>query len=117
MLVDDNRELLDVTGKQLEHAGFVVDIFDDPQKAFQAFADHPVKYDVVITDMAMPHLTGTKLIEKLLKVRNDITVYLCTGYSERINETSSLEMGARRYYEKPVDMSQLISDLHLDLSR
>lgn len=58
---------------------------------------------MVITDMAMPDMTGDKLIEENLKIRSDIRVVLCTGFSEKIDESSAKTIGAADYIEKPID--------------
>jgi len=55
-------------------------------EAFKAFEANPDKFDLVISDMTMPGMTGDKLAQKLLAIKPDLPIIICTGYSERVNE-------------------------------
>jgi YesN/AraC family two-component response regulator len=68
-------------------------------KAFQSKADH---FDLVITDMTMPNMTGAYLARKIFEIRKDIPIILCTGFSENINAEKSKDLGIRGYLMKPV---------------
>jgi response regulator RpfG family c-di-GMP phosphodiesterase len=57
--------------------------------------------------MTMPHMTGDKLAMEMLKIRSDLPIILCTGYSDRISEESALEFGIRKYIEKPIETVKL----------
>ena len=71
------------TGKSiLEKLGYRVKGHTDPQKAYDAFAAHSDGFDLVITDMSMPRLTGEELSKRLMEIRPDIPILLCTGYSD-----------------------------------
>ena len=74
---------------------------------FDVFQKNPDRFDVVITDQTMPHITGKTLAGKMFSVRSDIPVILCTGYSEMINEEQSKAIGIREYASKPLDMYEL----------
>ncbi|MBF0235690.1 MAG: response regulator, partial [Desulfamplus sp.] len=63
--------------------------------------------DMVITDMAMPNMSGDKLAIELLKIRPDIPVLLCTGFSTIISEEKALAMGIRGFVMKPITISDL----------
>jgi len=65
------------------------------------------EFDLVITDMTMPNLTGEKLATELMKIRADIPVILCTGFSEQITEEHAKGLGIKEYILKPIVMNNL----------
>ena len=67
----------------------------------------PDKFDLVITDMTMPNMTGDELAAKMMKIRADIPVILCTGYSERISKDKAHEIGIKEFVLKPIIMSDM----------
>ena len=71
------------------------------------FRANPDQIDLVITDMTMPHMTGDRLAEEILKIRPDMPIILCTGYSQRMSEERAQELGIRKYIEKPIEMENL----------
>ncbi|MBT3258382.1 MAG: response regulator, partial [Deltaproteobacteria bacterium] len=79
----------------------------DPSEALAFFRANPDQIDLVISDMTMPHMTGDKLAGEMLKIRPDTPIILCTGYSERMSEDRALEIGIRKYIEKPIEMKKL----------
>jgi CheY-like chemotaxis protein len=79
----------------------------DPRRAQRAFAADPGDFDVVITDMAMPGLTGEQLAEKIRQIRPDIPVILGTGYSERIDPEKARDLGIQGFLYKPLSVSDL----------
>ena len=70
--------------------------------ALEAFKAKPDNYDLVITDMTMPKMTGAQLTAELREIRPDIPVILCTGFSETIDEENIEIMGISAYIEKPI---------------
>jgi len=68
----------------------------------ELFKENKDRFDLVITDMTMPQMTGEKLAEKLMQVRPDIPVILCTGFSFLIDEQKTLAMGIRAFISKPI---------------
>ena len=94
--------------------GYQVTPFDDSDAAYEAFSKDPDRFDLVVTDMAMPKMTGDKLSEKLLKIRPDLPIIICTGYHDTFTEASALAIGIARYVHKPVmgsELSRIIRDL------
>jgi CheY-like chemotaxis protein len=73
--------------------------------ALELFKAEPDRFDLVITDMAMPHMAGDRFAHELLNIRPDISIILCTGYSERVDEVRSKELGIKAYVMKPLVMS------------
>ena len=74
-------------------------------EALEAFRANSDKFDLVITDMAMPNMPGDKLSVELTKIRPDIPVLLCTGFSETMSEEKALAMGIKGFLMKPVTIN------------
>ena len=75
-----------------------------PVEALELFRSKPDKFDLVITDMAMPKMSGDILVKKILTIRPDIPIILCTGFSEKISEENADEVGIKAFLSKPLDM-------------
>ena len=74
----------------------------DSAKALEHIRSDPRAFDLVVTDMTMPHMTGDALARKVMQIRPDLPVILCTGFSSRINENKAIEMGIRAFVSKPI---------------
>ncbi|MBU1194452.1 MAG: response regulator [Proteobacteria bacterium] len=107
MVVDDEKDIRNILREYLESLGYTVSVFNDGVQAFTAFESAPSDFDMIITDMTMPKMTGDIFAVKALALRKDIPVILCTGYSETVSEARMLEAGVRKYIQKPVDTIQL----------
>ncbi|WDP93070.1 MAG: PAS domain-containing protein [Desulfobacter sp.] len=107
LLVDDEQSILDLEQQSLERLGYTVDAVDSPMDALTHFSAAPNAYDLVITDMAMPGMPGSELTAKLLDVRRDIPVLLCTGFSEKMTPEMVRQLGIREVIMKPVLMREL----------
>ena len=78
-----------------------------PVEAIEVFKAAPDKFDLVISDMTMPAMTGVRLAKKLMKIRPEIPVILCTGYSEQIDAIRAKEMGIKDFLMKPFTIREL----------
>ncbi len=107
MVVDDEADIREVLCLFLQDIGYTVETFANGAQALDAFERTPHAYDLVITDMAMPKMTGSELAQSLLRLRKDIPVILCTGYSETLSESQCMEIGIRQYIQKPVESMTL----------
>jgi PAS domain S-box-containing protein len=119
MLVDDEKSILNTLQAILERQGYKIAAFKDGRSALYAFTKDPGRFDLVITDMTMPEMTGNELSARILNIRKDVPIILCTGYSETFTENMALKIGIRRYVQKPVAsrrLTALIREL-LDESR
>jgi signal transduction histidine kinase/CheY-like chemotaxis protein len=103
LLVDDEKSIMTIGRQRLERLGYKVDSTTNPSEALDLFRSKPDQFDLVITDMTMPQMTGDKLVKEILKIRSDIPIIICTGFSEKINEEKATEIGATGYLEKPID--------------
>lgn len=107
MVVDDEEDIRMIFQEFLTKYGYTVQTFENGLKAFEAFEKTPDQFDLIVTDMTMPQMTGEELAGKLLKVRQGIPIILCTGYSAAISEAKILEIGIRKYLQKPVSNKEL----------
>ena len=83
--------------------GYTVRATTDPVEALEIFKSDPYAFDLVITDMTMPSMTGNQLIIEILKIRPGMPTMLCSGYSEKISEKKAREIGVSSFAMKPVD--------------
>ncbi|MDM8515251.1 response regulator [Desulfobacterales bacterium HSG16] len=107
LLIDDESMILEVTSKMLERLGYRVCASENPQKALELFQDQKDMFDLVITDMNMPYMTGDMLAMKILAIRPDIPIIICTGYNKRITHEKARELGARKLLAKPLNKQKL----------
>ncbi|MCL7487768.1 MAG: PAS domain S-box protein [Desulfobulbaceae bacterium] len=102
LLVDDEKSVAKVEKDMLENLGYTVTISTSAPEALEHFRGQPDSYDLVITDMTMPKMTGDRLATEIMAIRPDIPVILCTGFSELINKEDALKIGIRRFVTKPI---------------
>jgi len=102
LFVDDEPAIVDIGKGMLEHLGYTVVTRTSPIEALEAFKAMPDKFDLVITDMTMPKMTGDELAKELMRIRPDLPIILCTGFSELIDEHKAKAMCIRAFVMKPV---------------
>ncbi|MBC8431778.1 MAG: PAS domain S-box protein [Desulfobacterales bacterium] len=107
LLVDDEEPIVRMEKQMLERLGYHVTERTSSVEALEAFRVNPNKFDLVITDMTMPNTTGVQLAQKLLEIRPDIPIILCTGFSTKVDKEKAAAFGIRGYVMKPVVMSEL----------
>jgi signal transduction histidine kinase/ActR/RegA family two-component response regulator len=107
LLIDDEEQIIDIEQQILERLGYKVTPKTDSQEALEEFAAQPEKFDLVITDMTMPKMTGDQLARKLMDIKPDISVILCTGFNETITEQKALAMGIDKFVMKPIVKDEL----------
>ncbi len=107
LFVDDEDLVVELSHQILERLGYRVKSTQDPLEALKWFRSDPGAFDLVITDMTMPKISGDRLAKTLMEIRPDIRVILSTGYSERISEEKAREMGIRALIMKPIEIVKL----------
>jgi PAS domain S-box-containing protein len=107
LFVDDEKALVDMVKQMLEFLGYKAAGRTSSIEALEAFRAQPDKFDLVITDQTMPNMTGETLAKELLRIRPDIPIILCTGYSELITEEKAKAMGIRELLMKPVVRAEM----------
>ncbi len=108
LFVDDEESLVYTVRTKLEKYGYSVNAETSPLRALDSFRESPDKFDLVITDMSMPDIPGDILAKEILKIRPDIPIVLCTGFSERMSEVEAKTMGIREFVMKPALASELV---------
>jgi PAS domain S-box-containing protein len=103
LFVDDEESIAKLGHRRLERLGYKLESTTSPIKALALFRSQPDQFDLIITDLTMPKMTGDKLVKEILNIRSDIPIILCTGFSEKIDEKKAKEIGAADYIEKPLD--------------
>lgn len=112
LLLVDDEELITQHGQIfLETLGYQVTSCNDPTEALSLFSNEPNRFDLVITDMTMPKLTGALLSQKLLTMRKDLPIIMCTGFSETIDEETAKQFGIRAFLMKPVSSHDLAATI------
>ncbi len=107
LLVDDENVIIKMEKQMLERMGYKVVSCTNSIEALETFRANPYKFDLVITDMAMPNMPGDKLAAELTLIRPDIPILLCTGFSEIISEDKAMAIGIKGFLMKPVVMKNL----------
>jgi len=102
LIVDDERHLVEMYQKMLSMLGYQVEVRTSPVEAIEAIRGNPQKYDLVITDMTMPQMTGYDLAKRLTEIRPKLPVILCTGFSDQMNEEKARSAGILAFLLKPV---------------
>lgn len=107
LFIDDEETAVAAIQSLLARLGYQVTARTNSLEALRVFRSKPRAFDLVITDMTMPHMTGKALAGELMSIRPDIPVILCTGYSEQIDEKTAREMGIRAFVMKPIVMKDI----------
>ena len=107
LFIDDEQALADLGKQMLEHLGYKVTTRTSSIEALELFKAQPDQFDLVITDMTMPKMTGDKLAQELMKIRPDIPIIICTGHSRRISEEKTKGMGIKALVMKPLMMRDI----------
>jgi len=118
ILFVDDEESIRIMGKiMLKRLGYKAETKRNPAEALALFQSQPDRFDMVITDMTMPQMTGVKLSEKLMAIRPDIPIIICTGHSSLINEAKAKKIGLAGYIMKPMSMSRLAKTMRKVLDK
>jgi len=112
LLVDDEDAIITMEKLMLERLGYQVTSRTSSIEALDVFRDSPDKFNLVITDMAMPKMLGDQLAVELIKIRPDIPILLCTGFSETMSEEKAASLGIKGFLFKPIMMKDLSQKIH-----
>ena len=107
LLVDDELIVLSSVSKALKHLGYEVTAVEDSGEAFAVFSRSPGEFDLVITDLTMPGMSGIELAEKIKELSPDVPVILCTGFNDIIDEQEAREKGITGLIFKPAGTRDL----------
>ncbi len=107
LVVDDEEAIITMEKLMLERLGYQVTSRTSSIDALEAFRANPNKFDLVITDMQMPNMSGEKLAVELTNIRPDIPVLLCTGFSETMSDEEAKSLGIKDFLLKPIVVKDL----------
>jgi PAS domain S-box-containing protein len=108
LFVDDEPPLADLSKQILERMGYRVTIKTSSLEALETFKDNPDAFDLVISDMTMPHMTGDVLTHRLQEIRPGVPVIICTGYSEKVTQDMVGRLKIRALIMKPIIRDELL---------
>ena len=107
LVIDDEQVIANMEKEMLSILGYKVIATTNSIEALKLFQETPDEFDLVITDITMPVMPGDKLAQKILELRSDIPIIMCTGYNKSFTEEKALGIGIRDYILKPFRMSLL----------
>lgn len=117
LFIDDEASIVNMNRQILERLGYQVDTRMNPEDALNLFQSRPQAYDLVITDMTMPQMTGVQLAERLKKLRSDIPVIICTGHSSLIDAKKASELEIDAYVMKPITKRAIATTIRSVLNK
>lgn len=107
LFVDDEAPIAKMGGQILQRLGYYVTTRTSSVEALELFRANPESFDLVISDMTMPNLTGDKLAAEIMNIRPGLPVIICTGYSKKISEKSAAKIGIKALAYKPIVKAEL----------
>ncbi len=115
LLVDDEECLVFPQKKIIERLGYSVTALTNSLETLELFKKDPQRYDLIITDLTMPHLTGDRLAAEVMAIRPDIPVIIATGYSDAVDRDKVKQSGIRAFIPKPCKRQELAKTIRLIL--
>ncbi len=107
LFVDDEEAIVSIANMMFEHLGYKVTSTVNPADALETFRSKPEDFDLVLTDATMPEITGIDLSKKLLEIRPDIPIIICTGYSHLVSEEKIKGFGIKELIMKPFELQAM----------
>ncbi len=107
LIVDDEQMIVTINKTVLEKLGYTVTATTDSLEAFEKIRSNADQFDLLVTDQTMPNLTGAELAYKALRIRPDLPIIICTGYTSVFTEQDALAIGIKKYAGKPIGRKDL----------
>jgi CheY-like chemotaxis protein len=107
LFVDDEETVGDILKHVLERLGYKVAVKYNGLEALELFKSDPDQFDIVITDMIMPKMTGTELAKEILSIKPDLPIVICSGFSEKIRQEELKAINIHTVIEKPFVMQEI----------
>jgi CheY-like chemotaxis protein len=111
LFVDDEAAIIEIASEALEELGYHVTAKNDPSEALECFRSNAREFDIVITDLTMPKMTGIQMVREMKKIREDIPIILCTGYRQLVETEDIHSAGISSVVAKPATSSDLAQAL------
>jgi len=112
LFVDDEPAIVDIGKLMLTKLGYHVTTRTSAIEALEAFKSNPDKFDLVLTDMTMPQMTGEKLAREIISIRKEMPIIISTGFSSVMTEEKALKLGVKGLLMKPFVLSELAGVIH-----
>ena len=117
LLIDDEPPIARMGTQLLESLGYSVTARTSSFEALELFREKSESFDIVITDMTMPQMTGAELASQLIELQPDIPVILCSGYSDQISADEASRIGVKEFVYKPFTKAELSEKIQLVLEK
>jgi CheY-like chemotaxis protein len=117
LFVDDEEGVGDIVKHMLEHLGYQVAVKFNGLEALKLFKSDPDQFDMVITDMIMPRMTGTELAQEILNIKPGLPVIICTGYGEKVCEAELQSLNIESLLIKPLNRQQIAQIIRRTLDK
>ncbi len=111
LLVDDEEAIVNIHQLMLTRLGYQVTTRTSSVEALAALKANPDAFDLIVTDMTMPNMTGIQLSDEIKQIREELPVILCTGFSNQINDEKCKSLGIQGYLMKPLILKDLASTI------
>ncbi len=115
LFVDDEEMVVSLSQSMLKQLGYTVTSFTRSDEALEQFSRTPHDFDLVITDQTMPIFSGSELAVRMLQIRPDIPIIICTGYSKKMDKIKAKHLGIRAFILKPFELSEVARLIRLVL--
>jgi PAS domain S-box-containing protein len=112
LFIDDEELLVELGQTMLERLGYKVTVRCSSLDALSTFHNSPEDFDAIITDQTMPEMTGSDLARRILQIRPDMPIILCTGYSNVVDREKAKSIGIKEFVIKPLTMKKIAQLLH-----
>jgi nitrogen-specific signal transduction histidine kinase/CheY-like chemotaxis protein len=111
LVVDDEVSLVYFIRELLQRKGYQVTVASDSHEAWDIFSSNPDQFDMVVTDQTMPGLSGVQLAGKMITLKPNLPIMLCTGYSDVVDETNIAQYGIQSFMPKPLDSKEFLQSV------
>lgn len=108
LIVDDNKDLAEFYSDLLLLNGCITSVFTNSIDALTDFKFKTNNYDLILSDISMPGMTGDELAIEVLKLKPDMPIILCSGFHPEISTDNLMNLGIRQFLPKPIDSSKLL---------
>jgi PAS domain S-box-containing protein len=117
LFVDDELVLAKMALQMLESLGYEVTTRTSSIEALELFKSKPDHFDLVITDMTMPNMTGDELVRQIKAIRSELPIILCTGFSANIDQNQAERLGVHGFFLKPITKNDMAWQIRLALDQ
>ena len=107
LFIDDELDIVEIAKEMFKPLGYEVVTRTSSIEALELFRSKPDYFDLVISDLTMPNMTGGQLARRMMHIRSDIPIILCTGFSREMTKEQALSLGIKDFLMKPLDICEM----------